>query len=116
MGFFRYRKEKLLPVLVNRTVIFFFLTCLLTLFFYIAGTVQNFIDSTQLTLLKLYTVLGVFLTVSSLSGIILAVLRYIRMKKLRYLLRAGAYALLTFFALATVLAAVFIIALSEGNT
>ena len=116
MELFRFEKEKLLPILVNRTVIFFFLACLLTLFLYAAGTVQGFIDSTQLYLLRLYTVLGVFLTAVSILGTILNIGRFFRVKKARYLIRAGVYVFLVIFGIATVLLAVFIVALSGGNT
>jgi membrane-associated PAP2 superfamily phosphatase len=116
MNFFRIRKEDLLHILINRTVIFFFLACLLTLFIYAAGTVQNFIDSTQLYLLKLYSVLGIFLTVSSGLGIILDTGRFVRIKEARSLIRAVVYVFLALFGAATVLTVVFIISLSGGNS
>ena len=115
MGFSRYLKEKLPPILVSRTVIFFFLMCLLILILYVAGTVQEFIDSTQLTLLRLYVVVGVFLAIASVYGMILDLGRFLRMKKARYLFRAGGYLLLVIFGVATVLAAMFIITVSGGN-
>ena len=115
MGFSRYLKERLLPILVNRTVVFFFLMCLLTLFLYAVGTVQDFIDSTQLSLLRLYGVLGIFLTIASVYGIALNLGRLIKNKKSRYLLRAGGYMLLVIFGFVSVMAAMFIITLSEGS-
>ena len=112
MDFSRFTEEKLLPILVNRAVIFFFIMCLLALFLYAAGTVQEFTDSTQLTLLRLYTVLGIFLTVSSVSGIVLNLGRFIKTKKGRYFLRAGGYIFLVLFGAVTVLAAMAIVAVS----
>ena len=111
----RLRKERLLPILINRTAIFFFLMCLLTIFIYAAGTIQGFIDSTQLALLRLYLVLGFFLSSSSLFGIFLEIIRVIRLKMTRYLFRALGYLILLAFGVATVLAVLFIIALSEGT-
>ena len=111
----RFLKGKLIPVLVNRTAIFFFIMCLVTLFLYIVGTGQGFIDSTQLSLLRLYTVLGIFLTAASVYGVALDLERLVKLKRRRYLLRAGGYFFLILFGVATVLAVMFIITLSKGN-
>ena len=115
MNSLRNQKEKLLPILINRTVIFFFIMCLLTLILYLAGTIQGFIETTQLFLLRLYTALGIFLAVISLVGIFLNLLRFFRAKKARYIFRAAGYLLLVFFGLATVLLVMFIITVSEGT-
>ena len=115
MDFSHNLKEKLLPILVNRTVIFFFLMCLLTLFLYVAGTAQGFIDSTQNALLSVYIVLGIFLTISAIGGVVVDLGRFIKIRKIRYLFRAGGYMLLMIFGAATVLAIMFIITLASGN-
>ena len=114
MGLSNFSKEKLLPILVSRTVIFFFLICLLTLFLYMAGTFQNFIDTTQLFLLRLYSVLGVLLSISSACGSVLDLGRFSKTKKSRYLFRAAGYLLLIVFGIVTTLAVTAIIAISEG--
>jgi len=101
--------------LASRTVIFFFVMCILTIFLYAAGTVQGFVDSTQFALLRLYVVLGIFLTASSGYGMLIDFGRLFRFRKIRYLLRAGGYMLLVIFGSVTVLAALFIITMSEGN-
>ena len=108
-------KEKLFPILVNRTVIFFFLMCLLTLFVYAVGTIQGFVDSTQLALLRLYTILGIFLTVMSICGVVIDLQRFFRKKMLRYLVRAGGYFILVISGFISVLLVFFIITLSRGN-
>jgi hypothetical protein len=116
MGFSRIQlKEKILYVLVNRMVIFLFVMCLLTLSLYAAGTIQDFIDSTQLSLLQLYEVLGIFLMLTSLCGIMLNIGRFFKIKKARYLLRAGGYLILVAYSIASVLAVMTIIALSRGS-
>ena len=115
MIFSRNLKEKLLVILVNRTVLFLFLMCLLTLSLYVVGTVQGFIDSTQLALLRLYVVLGIFLAIISVFGMILALGRVLKTQKKRYLFRAGGYLFLVVFGMATVLAVMFIITVSGGN-
>ena len=115
MGFPGHLKEKLLPILVSRTAIFFFIMCLLTLFLYAVGTVQGFIDTTQLALLRLYAILGTFLVSSSICGLILDFRRFLRAKRARYLVRAAGYFLLVLFGICTVLAVLFIVTLSGGN-
>ena len=113
--FIRLSKEKFLYLLVNRLAIFFFFICLLTLFLYTAGTFQDFTDSTQLLLLNLHFILGIFLTTASVSGLLLDLNRYTQTKKTRYLIRAGGYVFLVVFGVATVLAASAITAISVGN-
>jgi len=113
MGFFRFSKERLLPILINRTALFFFIMSVLTLFLYTVGTVQEFTDTTQFTLLALYSVLGIFLTITAISGIVLDLGRFISAKKGRYLLRAGGYLFLVIFGIVTVLAVMAIMALSS---
>ena len=115
MDLIRNRKEKMLPVLVSRAVIFFFLMCVLTLLLYFAGTIQGFVDTTQLFLLRLYVVLGILLLLVSIFGMVLNLQRLVRTKKARYLLRALGYMLLVLFGIATVLAVMFIITVSGGT-
>ena len=116
MNFSLKLKEKLLPILVNRTVIFFFFMCLMTLATYIVGTVQGFIDSTQLSLLRLYSTLGIFLVVTSAYGVFLGLGRFLSSRKTRYLVRAGGYILLVIYGTTSVLAVAFIITMTGGNT
>ena len=111
----RSTREKQLPILINRTVIFFFFMCFFTLFLYMVGSAQKFIDSTQLFLLRLYTILGIFLAFTSASGVILDLSRFIKTKRLRYLLRAGGYVVLVIFGTITVLLIMTILAISAGD-
>ena len=115
MNFWKIPGERLIPLFVNRTVIFFFIMCVLTLFLYAAGTVQEFIDSTQLTLLNLYSVFGIILTVTAAFGVIMDLYRFTRAKKSRYIFRAGGYLLLVVFGVATVFAITVIITISGGS-
>ena len=115
MGFPRLSQEKLLYILVNRTVIFLFAMCLLTLSLYTAGTIQGFTDSTQFSLLRLYESLGIFLMITSVFGIVLDIERAFKTKKSRYIFRAGGYLLLVIFSVATVLAVMAILTLAKGS-
>jgi len=115
MHFPGFLKEKLLIILVSRTVFFFFLMCLITIFLYTVGTVQDFIDSTQLYLLKFYVILGIFLITFSICSIILGMKRFFEMKKSRYLFRVSGYLFFVIFGMVTVLIAIFIITITGGN-
>jgi hypothetical protein len=57
----------------------------LTLFLYILGTAQGFMDDTQFILLRLTTILGVLLAVSSILGLLLDLAFFLGNRKLRYL-------------------------------
>ena len=85
------------------------------MFLYAAGTVQGFIDSTQLSLLRLYVFLGIFLSAASVWGMILELRRLFKAKTLRFLFQAVIYLFFVFFGSATVFAAMFIITISGGN-
>ena len=89
--------------------------CLLTLFLYLVGSVQGFIDSTQILLLRLYSILGIFLVITSASGVILDLWRFIRTKRIRYLFRAGGYVFLVVFGVFTVIVVMAIIAIAVGD-
>jgi hypothetical protein len=89
--------------------------CLLTLLLFATGTVQDFVDSTQLSLLSFYVIMGIFLVFFSTFGMFLDIRRFLLRKKKRYLLRAGGYLLLVIFGLATVLLVIFIVFISKGN-
>ena len=115
MDFSRLSTERLLYIIVNRTVLFLFVMCLLVLSLYTAGTIQGFMDSTQLSLLRLYEGMGIFLLVTALCGIALNIERSFKTKKGRYLLRAGGYFLLAVFSITSVLAVMTIIAMSGGS-
>jgi len=113
--FSRLSKDKLLYILVNRTVIFFFVMCVLTLSLYAAGTLQGFTDSTQLFLLTIYESLGIFLMITSFCGVALDIRRCARAKRRRYFFRAGGYLLLVVFSIVTVLLVMAVTALAGGT-
>ena len=115
MAFSWFSKEKLFPILINRTAIVSFILCLITLIFYADGTVKGAIDSTQLSILSFYAIPGIFLGVISITGVILALRRFMKTWKFRCLSVALVYLLLAAFGVITVLAAKFIIILTAGN-
>ncbi|MDR2619319.1 MAG: hypothetical protein LBC62_10655 [Treponema sp.] len=66
-GFFR----KIFPLFISRGVFFFLLMCLLTVFLYSIGTVQGFMDSTQMMLLRMAGTLGFFLAAGSVYSLVM---------------------------------------------
>ena len=109
-------KEKFFPLLVSRAVIVLLFLCLFTASAYAAGIARGFADSTQLALLRFYAALGIFLAVMSCSGAAIQIRRFLKKRIFRSLGLAACYLLLIIFSAATMLAAVFIIALSVGNS
>ena len=114
MKFSQNLKERLLPIMVNRAAIFFFVMSILTMFLYAIGTNQGFVDSTQFGLLRLYAILAIFLTTTSICGLALNLLRFSVHKKIRFILRAGSYLFFIFFGTITVLAVMVIFTVSAG--
>ena len=115
MGFPKSPKEKLLYLLINRSALFLFVMCLLTISLYLIGTNQGFVDTTQLGLLRFYAVLAMFLTTISVCGVVINIIRFKDQKRLRYFFRSACYLLLMFFSLGTVLTVMFIFTLSTGS-
>jgi hypothetical protein len=111
----RPEKKAVIAILVKRTVSFFFGMCLLTLFFYGIGTTQGFMDITQLLLLRLSIVWGLFLGVGSLYGIILTLWLARKGWKFLYVRGLGAYMLLSLFGILVAAAAALIIVTAGGN-
>ncbi|MCL2070571.1 MAG: hypothetical protein FWH19_06270 [Treponema sp.] len=109
-----YGREKRLPILTNRLVIFFFCLCLFGLLLYAAGTGQGFADATQYYLLSFYLILGLLLALASALAMVVEMRRFIISRKLRYFLRAGIYLLLLGFGAASFFLAMFIVTISRG--
>jgi hypothetical protein len=61
-------EKKMFPVFLKTTALFAFFLSLFTAAFYAAGTAQEFTDKTQLFLLRLLSVLGLFLALVSFYG------------------------------------------------
>jgi hypothetical protein len=107
--------RRILPILVSRAVFFFFLMCFLTVFLYAIGTVQGFMDSTQIMLLKIAAPLGLFLAAGAVYGIVLDFILFFGLKKIRFLGGAGLYLVMGIFGAVTALGAFFITAAAGGN-
>jgi hypothetical protein len=109
------RNKPLIAMLVKRTVSFFFGICMLLVFLYGVGTAQEFMDITQLILLRLSAVFGLFLGVGSIYGIILSVSLGVHGSNLRYLGDVGGYVLMGALGVVVSVLAIFILVVAEGN-
>ncbi|WP_010255534.1 hypothetical protein [Treponema primitia] len=108
-------KKPFIAILVKRAVLFFFLLSLLVVYLYGIGTAQEFMDRTQLLLLRLSVILGLSLAVSSIYGIILNVWIIVHDRKYRLLGGAGLYIALGIFGAVIATLAAFIIVAAGGN-
>jgi hypothetical protein len=111
----KLQDNPLFPVLINRTVLFFLVMCLINLFLYIIGTVQGFMDDTQLFLLRLGVGVSILLALSSLYGLVLDLVLFFRRRRPRFIRGACLYALLGVLGGITAALAGFIISASGGN-
>jgi hypothetical protein len=111
----RPEKKPVIVILVKRAILFFFFLCVLTAFLYGIGTAQEFMDRTQLMLLRLSVVLGLSLAVGSVYGIALNFWLALTDRKYRFFGGAGMYMLSGLFGAATATLAAFIIVAAGGN-
>lgn len=111
----RPESKPLIVILVKRAVFFFFSLCLLIIFLYAVGTIQSFMDQTQLMLLRFSTILGIFLAVGSIYGTILDLWLSFYKHRYRFIKGTFIYAVLIFFGLAVAAASAFIQILAGGN-
>jgi hypothetical protein len=108
-------KKPIIVILVRRAVLFFFFLCVLVVYFYGIGTAQEFMDRTQLLLLRLSVILGLSLAISSLYGTVLNVWLIVHKRKYRFLGAAGLYLVLGIFGIAIATLAAFIMVAAGGN-
>jgi hypothetical protein len=112
----RPEKKPIIVILVKRAVLFFFFLCALTAFLYGIGTAQEFMDRTQLMLLRLSVVFGLFLGVGSIYGIALNFWLGFHDRKARFFGEAGIYIVLGIFGAVVAILAAFIIVVAGGNS
>jgi hypothetical protein len=115
MAVFRLRKKSLGAILIKRTVFLFLVLCFLSLFLYAIGTRQEFMDTTQLLLLRLSMFTGFFLAAAAIYGFLLQLWLVFHEKNDRLLRDAGMYLGLSLAGIAAALFAVFIIVFAKGN-
>jgi hypothetical protein len=108
-------KKPILAILVRRAVLFFFFLCVMAVYLYGIGTAQEFMDRTQLMLLRVSLVLGLSLGLSSLYGLGMSVWLIIHKRKSQFLGSIGLYIVMGLFGAAIAVAAAFIMAAAGGN-
>jgi hypothetical protein len=112
----RPEKKPIIIILVKRAVLFFFFLCALTAFLYGIGTAQEFMDRTQLLLLRLSVVFGLSLGVGSIYGIALNFWLGFQGRKFRFFGEAGLYTILGIFGAVIATLAALIIVAAGGNS
>jgi hypothetical protein len=113
---FRPENKPVIAILVKRAILFFFFLCALTVFLYGIGTAQEFMDRTQLMLLRLSVVFGLSLAVCSVYGIALNCYLVFYKRAYRFFTGAGIYIVLGLFGAAIATLAAFIIVAAGGNS
>ena len=109
----RPKKKPLRFILAERAVVFFFSLCAFSFFLYGTGTAQAFMDSTQLFLLRLSLITGLFLAAAAGTGFVLAL--WAGAAKGRRFFGAAVYLFFCFFGLAAAVLASFITVTAGGN-
>ncbi|MFA6507055.1 MAG: hypothetical protein WCT14_13195 [Treponemataceae bacterium] len=89
--------------------------CALTVFLYGIGTAQDFLESTQLGLLRLAAVLGLLLSVGSAYGLILDIVYSVFFRLRHFFWGAVAYCVSAVFGIAVALLSNGILVLVSGN-
>jgi hypothetical protein len=112
----RPEKKPIIAIMVKRATLFFFFLSVVAAYLYGIGTAQEFMDRTQLMLLRLSVVLGLCLAVGSAYGIVLNVWFGFHRKKYRVLGSSGLYLFLGIFGSAMAILAAFIIVAAGGNS
>jgi hypothetical protein len=107
--------KPLIVLLVKRAVFFLFGLCLLCLFLYCIGTVQDFLDSTQIAILNAASGLGLLLGIGAAYGFVLDIGAASTLKAPRYLLGAFAYFFLAVTGISVAGLASFILVAISGN-
>lgn len=94
----RPSSKPLIALLVQRAVLFLLILCAFSLFLYAAGTAQDFLESSQLFLLRLAYLSALLLGISALYGLALSLFFARRRRKLVILGGVLVYAALVLLA------------------
>jgi hypothetical protein len=110
-------KKPVILVLLKGAALFFLGLCLLAVFLYVAGTRQNFMDSTQLLLIHGAVLTGIALGCISIYGIIAEIWFLIRSPgaRLRFIGGIASYFFLVMVGGLVAAAGSFIAAVAGGN-
>jgi hypothetical protein len=109
------KDKPIIAILVKRAILFVLFLCVLTMFLYGIGTVQEFMDRTQLMLLRLSVIFGLSLAVGSIYGIALNCWLVFHNRNYRFFTGAGLYIVFGLFGALIATLAAFIIVATGGN-
>jgi hypothetical protein len=115
MKFSRPRKKPIIALLVKRTVLFFFFSSIIIILLYVVGTIQGFMESTQLILLRVLAIMSIFLSIGALYGGLLDVgFLFIKHRKQSFW-GIISYLLMVLFGVTVSVIASFMLVLVGGN-
>jgi hypothetical protein len=95
--------------------LFFFFMSFFSAFLYGIGVRQQFMDSTQLMLLRISALSGLVLAVLAVYGMVLDTWFLIRGREFRFLAGVAAYLMAAFFGILIAAGTIFIMVLAGGN-
>lgn len=101
----RPSRKPLIILLVKRAVLFLTVMCALVVFLYGIGNAQEFLDSTQVSLLGAASALGLLVAVGAAYGCALDVYAVFALRSKRYLIGGGVYLIVALFGLAVAVSA-----------
>ena len=107
--------KPLILLLVKRTVLFLLAVCVLLLFVYAIGTAQDFLDSTQISVLRVISVVGLLLAVGSVYGFIIDTGFAAIAGSPRYILGSLSYLALALAGFGAAVFSIFLLATITGN-
>jgi hypothetical protein len=115
MRIFDKNKLTLASHLLNNTACFFLISALLALAFYSAGIKYGFTENTQLLMLKIIFISGVFLFMMNGASVVLKIVLQVVNKNFKVPLSFAIYIVLAALAAALAIFSGAVIVLSGGN-
>lgn len=111
----RYLTQKQLTIrFLQRTVLFLFSFLIALFSLFILGNIQNFLDSSQLIILRFLIGTGVLLFLFALFAFIFEIYHGIRLRSVYYFIRCVISGIACLFGLSTAIIAAVILLLSIG--
>jgi hypothetical protein len=108
-------RTSLIPLIIRRWSLFLFIMDCFTLFLYVLGIRQGFMNATQAALLRLASVFGLALFMAAAFGTAAAFRFLFRPGRYRFFLGAGGYLLAGCFGAGSAAFALFILIAGGGN-
>lgn len=111
------QKSRRLPQLLRltrRSIVFFTLSLLAIILFFMTGNRQLFLDSNLNLILQIISFTSIFLALFTLAGILGCIFYLVKDKKIKYIVHTFAYILILIFSIVTLILSLSVNLLSEG--